>query len=143
MYTFEMIAYSAFNRGSNYELISSTIDGEISATSRVEIVHVDMPLAYLIKAIFIKDATSLRKRRRKSLHLQKFIKSVRRLSSIIRVSSTIHANSYPILPLHYDHYIMTRLIEYPTLSGLMTQTNSTHKRHLAPFQKHHANKLLY
>jgi len=96
-----MIAYSAFNRGSNYELISSTIDGEISATSRVEIVHVDMPLAYLIKAIFIKDATSLRKRMRKSLHLQKFIKSVRR-SSIIRASSTIHANSYPILPLHYD-----------------------------------------
>lgn len=34
--------YLAFGRGSNYELISSTIDGEISATSRVEIVRKDM-----------------------------------------------------------------------------------------------------
>lgn len=35
-----MIVYSTF--GSNYELISSTIDGEISATSRAEIVRADM-----------------------------------------------------------------------------------------------------
>lgn len=56
-----MIDYSAFGRGSNYELISFTIDGEISVTSRIEIVRADIyvyatPLAYIIKAILIRDA---------------------------------------------------------------------------------------
>jgi len=56
LHSFEMVVYSAFGRGSNYELISFTIDGEISTTSRVEIARADMPLAYVIKAIFIRDA---------------------------------------------------------------------------------------
>lgn len=53
-----MIAYSAFGRGSNYELISSTIDGEISAISqsRDYARGYATPLAYIIKTILIRDA---------------------------------------------------------------------------------------
>lgn len=89
--------YSALGRSSNYELISFAIDGEISAKSRESrscgrIITYATPLAYVIKAILIRDDITYENT--ESAHSRKFIRPVHQFLNSIPVDDP---NFYPRL----------------------------------------------